>query len=313
MTKKTDDYALFIGLDRGDRLHDCAEWIPGETALHDRGQVANRPEALVDWLQGLQQRFPQGRIAVGLEQPASTLMHLLAGFPDIDVYPFNPGAVAAYRLSRKPGRVKSDSIDAEVVVRFLAERHTELSCFEPDTVLTRTIGGLVATRRKLVDLRTQLINSLIAALKAYYPQALELAGENLYAPLAIALLRKWPTFQQLKRARATSIRGFYHQYRCVRQSALDKRLELIATSVALTDDEAIVEVQQTLMRALLDQIERLQASIDWRTTIRTPHHRQPQNTLHLEAASLSGFPQTILSCSEERSDDNRKAHGLVNP
>jgi transposase len=49
--------------------------------------------------------------------------------------------------------------------------------------------GLVQARPETVDRRTQALNQLTSLRKTYDPQALELAGEDLGAPLALQFLR----------------------------------------------------------------------------------------------------------------------------
>jgi len=77
-------------------------------------------------------------------------------------------------------------------------------------------------------MRTRLSNQLKALLKGYFPQALELCGEDLTTPLACALLQKWPSLQQLKKARPETIRRFYYAQNARRGDVIEKRLTLIA-------------------------------------------------------------------------------------
>ena len=255
------EFAAMIGLDRGDRFIDWVEISPLDGSGLARGQVANRPEPLREWVLGLQARYGDAPIAIAVEQPAAPLLEFLRPFAFITLFPLNPAAVAAYRLSFKPSRAKSDALDAEMVGRFLRDRIGKLRAHQPDTVLTRKIASLTRHRRGFVDLRTAATNQLTAVLKGYFPQALELIGDDLAAPLALAFLRKWTTLQSLKRARPETIRKFYYTHRCVRQGVVDRRLALIAEAVPLSQDEALLTTEPLLMLGLLDQIESLQRSI----------------------------------------------------
>ena len=60
-----------------------------------------------------------------------------------------------------------------------------------------------------MDLRVKLTNALRSCLKGYYPLACEVAGDKLNEGLALDFLTRWPTFEQLKRSRLTTIRSFY--------------------------------------------------------------------------------------------------------
>src|SRR5438067_1322083 len=99
-------------------------------------------------------------------------------------------------------------------------------------------------------MRTRLSNQLKALLKGYFSQALELCGEDLTTPLACALLQKWPSLQQLKKACPETIRRFYYAQNARRGDVIEKRLTLIAQTVALTNDPALVESSIITVQAL---------------------------------------------------------------
>ena len=80
----------------------------------------------------------------------------------------------------------------------ITHRH-HLRVWVPDDVLTRSIQLLTEGRRHLVDERTALTNQLTAALKTYFPQALDWFGD-LHTARACAFLQRWPSLQHLKRA-----------------------------------------------------------------------------------------------------------------
>ena len=92
-----------------------------------------------------------------------------------------------------------------------------------------------------MDLRTLLTNMLRDALKSYYPQALELAGQDLSAPLACQFLLKWPSLQELQKARKETVRKFYYAHNCRRLDVINKRLEAIAQMTPLSQDAALLE------------------------------------------------------------------------
>lgn len=70
-------------------------------------------------------------------------------------------------------------------------RHRDQLCgWRPDAPLTRQLRLLAEWRRDAVDHRTRLTNQLTAALKLYFPQALQLVGEELFLELTCAFLLK---------------------------------------------------------------------------------------------------------------------------
>ena len=99
-------------------------------------------------------------------------------------------------------------------------------------------------------MRTRLSNQLKALLKGYFPQALELCGDDLTTLLACAFLQKWSSLQQLKKARPETIRRFYYAQNARRGDVIEKRLTLIAQAIALTNDPALIESSIVTLQAL---------------------------------------------------------------
>ena len=64
-----------------------------------------------------------------------------------------------------------------LLLEVLLNHRNHLRVWVPDDVLTRSIQLLTEGRRKLVDERTALTNQLTAALKMYFPQALDWFGD----------------------------------------------------------------------------------------------------------------------------------------
>jgi transposase len=119
------------------------------------------------------------------------------------LYPINAAAVARYRQAFAPSRAKDDPTDARLLADLLAKHRDEFRPWTPDTATTRELAALGEARRHAVDLRTRLSNQLTATLKSYYRQALELIGEDVYSPLALDFLTKWPHLPAVQRARRT--------------------------------------------------------------------------------------------------------------
>jgi hypothetical protein len=67
METKTDDIVAYLGIDWADQKHDLHLCTPSGKTLEYR-QIEHAPEVLNEWLAKLRQRFPQGHIAVCLEQ-----------------------------------------------------------------------------------------------------------------------------------------------------------------------------------------------------------------------------------------------------
>jgi transposase len=123
----------------------------------------------------------------------------------------------------------------------------------------RTLQGLVEERRKLVDRRTALANSLLAHLKHYFPQALALFGGALATSLACRFLQKWPSLARLQRASDQTLRQFFYAHNCRSESRLQQRLDLIRAAQPLTTDQAVLEVHQ---RGALSDVAQLSSLLN---------------------------------------------------
>ncbi len=148
-------------------LYDCA------TGAHESSTLEHTPEAIAHWAATLAKRFPNGKIALCLEQAKGPLISALMAYPFLVLYPVNPATAARYRQAFKTSRAKSDPSDAQVCLELLLQHRAKLTPWRPDDPQTRQLARLLEHRRGTVDLRTLLCNMLRDALKSYYPQALD--------------------------------------------------------------------------------------------------------------------------------------------
>ena len=218
-------YDLVIGLDRSDRTADL-HLIDTHTGKVQKQTVATSPEALHDWLAQLRQQQSQASVALCLEQPAANLIVFLETYSWIRLYPINPISLQKFRETFVTSRAKDDAKDAQYLAELILSHHQKLKAWQPDDSQTRQLQQLVLHRRAVVDQRTGLTNRLKALLKAYFPQALDLCGEDLWRPLATAFLLKWPTLQSLKKARKPSLKQFYYLNGSRSHKLIDQRLKL---------------------------------------------------------------------------------------
>jgi transposase len=186
---KTHPYDLVIGLDRSDRKVDL-HLIDTRTGHAQKQTVATSPEALHAWLAQLRRDHPQERVAICLEQPAANLIVFLETYSWISLYPINPISLQKFRETFVTSRAKDDGKDAQYLAELLLSHPDKLKPWQPDDSQTRQLQQLVLHRRAVVDERTGLTNRLTALLKQYFPQALDLCGEDLWRPLATAFLLK---------------------------------------------------------------------------------------------------------------------------
>ena len=243
-------FAAFIGLDKSDKKINVSLKQCGKSKI-ERTIIEGGAEALHASVAVLCTRFAEQKVAICLEQPAVGLIHALMGCDFIVLFPINPVTLARYREAFTTSRAKDDPTDADLLCQLVAMHREQLKAWYPDDVCTRKLRHLVEARRCSVNMRTRLSNQLKALLKAYFPQALELCGEELTAPMACDLLGKWPSLQQLKRARPETIRRFYYAHNARRGDVIEKRLALIEKAVPLTNDPALIESSIITVQALI--------------------------------------------------------------
>src|SRR5213596_4005079 len=252
----THPYDLVIGLDRSDRKADL-NLIDTRTGKVQKQTVATTPEALHDWLAQLRQQQPQARVGLCLEQPAANLIVFLETYSWISLYPINPISLQKFREAFVTSRAKDDGKDAQYLAELLLSHPEKLKAWQPDDSQTRQLQQSVLHRRAVVDQRTGLTNRLKALLKQYFPQALELCGEDLWRPLATAFLLKWPTLQSLKKARKESLKQFYYLQGSRSQTLIEQRLERIDKAVPLSDELALLQSYTLRVQLLCKELQLL--------------------------------------------------------
>ena len=249
-------FDLVIGLDRSDRKADL--YLIDPTSGQRRKQtISTSPEGLHEWLLQLRQEHPQARVGLCLEQPAASLILFLEAYPWITLYAINPITLQKFREAFVTSRAKDDGKDAQYLAELLCTHHQKFKPWQPDDSQTRRLQQLVRHRRAVVDERTGLSNRLKALLKQYFPQALELCGEDLWRPLATAFLLKWPTLQSVQKAKREKLKTFYYLHGSRSQQLIAQRLEFIEKAVPLTDETAVLESHTLRVQLICRQLQLL--------------------------------------------------------
>jgi len=253
-------YDLVIGLDRSDPKADLCLINP-HTGDRHTAVIATTPEALWEWLRQLRQQHPAARVGLCLEQPAVHLIPFLEAYDWITLHPINPITLQKYREAFVTSRAKDDTKDAEYLADLLLNHHAKLPVWAPQDSATRAVQQLVFHRRAVVDERTALSNRLKALLKAYFPQALTLCGEDLWRPLATAFLLKWPSLQRVQKAPPATLKQFYHLHGSRSAKLLAQRLALLQQAVPVTDERAVIESFVLRVQLVCRQLQLVQRSV----------------------------------------------------
>jgi len=253
-------YDLVIGLDRSDRKADL-HLIDTRSGQRRSLTLDTAPEALWEWLLALRQEHPQARVALCLEQPAGHLIGFLETYEWISLYPINPITLQKFREAFVTSRAKDDAKDALYLADLLLTHYAQLKVWAPEDSPTRAVQQLVFHRRAVVDERTGLTNRLIALLKAYFPQALLLCGEDLWRPLATDFLLHWPSLSAVRKAKTTTLKIFYHQHGSRSATRLTERLALLEKAVPVTDETGVIDSFVLRVQLICRQLQCLQQTL----------------------------------------------------
>jgi len=167
MTEETP-LAAVIGIDWADQHHDVA-LEEHASARVERTRLPHTPEAISGWVAALRARFGNRRVGIAVETSRGPLIHALLDHDNVVLYPVNPRSLKRFRETFAPSGAKDDVPDADLLRELLAKHRDRLRPWVPDAVELRALRRLVESRRRMVDLRTQLTLQLTAAHKVSTP------------------------------------------------------------------------------------------------------------------------------------------------
>jgi transposase len=127
---------------------------------------------------------------------------------------------------------------------------------EPESPEVRALAQLLEYRRKLVQDRVDLTNSIGATLKNYYPQVLDWFNEK-DTHIFCDFIINWPSLAQAKRARKKTLLEFFNAHNARYTQVNLNRIDAIKVAVALTNDAAIIEPNLILIEILMPQLKQL--------------------------------------------------------
>jgi transposase len=245
-------YSVYVGIDWANSKHDvCIQQANSDAREFD--VIQHRAEEIDTWVKGLHSRY-DGTIAVAVELSKGPIVSALQKYDFIDIFPINPSTLAKYREAFQPSKAKDDPTDAELAVDMLLRHSEHFKLLKPQSAEMRALATMVEQRRRLVDERIRITNRLRSALKQYYPQVLEWF-DHIDTPLFCEFVKHWPTLTQAKRARANTLRRFFHEHHLYRKVVIENRLQAVKSAQPLTLDDAIIVPYQIQALVLVEQLE----------------------------------------------------------
>ena len=256
------EFAALIGLDWGDAKHAIALRPRSDSrAPVEHLDLEHSAENLHAWIREIGERFGHQPVAIAVESSKGAVVAALMEYPWVVIYPIHPSTSRRFSTAFTPSGAKDDMPDAQILLEIIESHRQRLRVLVPQDAATRRVALLVEVRRKLVDSRTQATNQITSLLKNYYPQALELTGESLCAPMAMDFLARWPELALLQRAKAQTVRDFYQAHNVRRPELIEARLALIKGARPLTEDRALCEVSVLHLAALVAEVRALSAHV----------------------------------------------------
>jgi len=273
----------WIGLDWADQKHDIC-WQAADSATLEHRVVEQKSEALHTWVAELRQRFPQGLIAIGLEQSRGSLFYVLMNYAFFLLYPIPPKSLKDYRQALYPSGSKDDPVDAQLLLEFLRKHPQRFRPWRADSAETRQLALLNEHRRQLVDDRTALTNRLTTLLKGYFPQALDWV-KDLRTPLAWDFIDQFPSLERAQQASRLAVLKVYRTHTRRPAGEIEALCDEIQSARPLTTDRAILESSALLAPILVAQLRALAAGIE-----RVEQQLGNLFAAHPDHARLQSFP-----------------------
>jgi len=253
-------YAALIGIDWAQETHAIALRDTASDKLEQTTLNAD-PNAIAQWATQLQQRFDNQPVAICVELSRGALINQLGQYSFLHIYPLNPVTSSRFRKAFTPSGAKDDPTDAHRHLTILEHHRDKLRRWKAADPTDQHLQLICENRRKLVSLQVDLRNKVTAALRDYYPQALDYAGHDIAAPMGCAFLLKWTDLASLKRAKIETVRKFYYAHGSRRKDLIEKRLQSIEQAKPVSEEPALIAPSAQYVRALAKQLKDLNESI----------------------------------------------------
>jgi transposase len=255
-------YRATVGVDWADQKHDVfVRFADGDSY---RQKIDSRPEAIQEWLLELRSACAEGKIALALEQRRGALFyHLCTHSNWIDLYAINPHSLASFRHTFFSSRAKDDPVDSQLLEELVRTHPERLRPYQPEPATERKLDQYCRHRRSLRDLATKTELKLISTLKQYFPLAVTLFTDvGMKSDIALNFLSRWPTLDELQRAKAQTVRSFFYAHNSRSQSLIEKRLQQIDQAHPVTDDLALIEPLALTAKCLVAQLRQFNHAIN---------------------------------------------------
>jgi transposase len=224
------------------------------------GTIPHAPKGFAHLVRTIRARAVEpADVCVALETRQGPLVGALLdeGFT---IYAINPKAVDRHRERFRVAGAKSDLRDAWVLATLLRTDRQLYRAIQPDSELAQELRVLTRDRVALVQTRTMVSNQLTAALKAYFPEFLDLFGDP-DRPVALAVFQAFPTWEALSRARPQRLAALLRQHHQPRSETKAREIHQRLRRPAFRIAPVIARTKSRLALALARQLDTLAEQI----------------------------------------------------
>lgn len=199
-------------------------------------------------------------VGIAIETPTGPFVDRLldTGFT---IFPIVARAAKQYRLRKAPSGVKDDKLDAWSLADALRVDGHAWRPLKPEDPLTLELRLLCRDESDLIMQRTQLVNQLIAALRDYYPAALE-AFDEWTIPSRWAFLLQFPTPDELHAAGKRKWEKFLHLHKLARPETYEKRLVIFSRAHIFKGSAPTTAAKSRLAKTLAKMLSALESQLD---------------------------------------------------
>lgn len=250
MKGKNSSTEYWVGVDWGDSSHAIAI-VDGDRRKKECFEVPHSVPGLEVLREKLAAFHPIRGIAIESSRNL-VITHLLeAGYV---LYLINPKLSAAWRKNDNVAGCKSDKRDGLVLARELSMRWERLEAVRPEDPKVRELAILCHDEQRLIGERTQHVQRLISALKAYFPGALSFF-DDWASPAAWSWLKRYPTPEKFAKASEKQLYKFLREHRIGISPAWEKRVSNRASALGWAVDPAVRATSELRVTTEIVQLE----------------------------------------------------------
>ena len=239
-----EPFTHFAGFDWASDHHDVV-------VVDARGRIELQlrfDETAEGW-QALRERLaPFPRLAVCIETSAGCVVQRLLDM-GLAVFPVNPKAAERYRQRKSPAGAKDDQLDGWSLADALRLDGHGWRRLLPEDPLVQELRLLCRDEAHLIAQRTALVNQMRAALREYYPVALE-AFDDWTVPAAWSFVQAFPTPRHLAAAGRRKQERFLKGHGLLRPQTRERRLACFARPDPLPAAAAVTAAKSLLATTL---------------------------------------------------------------